>query len=129
LTRTEANPLSLAIFYQDGLPEDKGTDSGKPYSLKQVGDSLADCNDTLTSFAQSRLSTWKNSLSQIPYFAKAKYLKVTIAPQYSQDVTQEDRRRTSQIQPPNAVAATRCSTLAGSRWPPSSGVQDNKFRG
>lgn len=78
---------------------------GSPAACCKEGDSPANCNDTLTSFAKSRLSTWKNSLSQIPYFAKAKYLKVTIAPQYSQDVTQEDRRGTSEIEPPNAVTA------------------------
>lgn len=94
------------------------------------GDSLANGNDTLTSFAKSRLSTWKNSLSQIPYFAKAKYLKVTIAPQYSQDVTQEDRRGTSETQPPNAVTATH----AAPGWQEADGhlLQESKvtnFRG
>lgn len=112
------------MFYCDALPEDKGIDSGKTYSLKS-GDSLANCNDTLTSFAKSRLSTWKNSLSQIPYFAKAKYLKVTIAPQYSQDVTQEDRRGTSEMQPPTAVTAMR----AAQAWQEADGhlLQESKI--
>lgn len=106
MTRSEVRPPSLAIFYHNGLPQNRGADSGKPYSPNEEGDSQTDCDDTLTSFAKSRLSTWKNSLSQIPYFATAKYLKVTIVPHYSQDVTQEDKRGTSEIQPPNVVTAT-----------------------
>lgn len=52
-------------------------------------------------------------------------MKVTIAPQYSQDVTQEDRRGTSETQPPNAVTAT----YAAQGWQEADGhlLQESKI--